>query len=386
MNFRTLARSIQRSFDSHRPLVEVGISRKNLLYNLHAYQKKYPHLTFAPVLKSNAYGHGLTTIAGLLDKELVAFFMVDSYFEARTLRRAGIRSRILVLGYVRPKEIASGALRLVDYGIVDIEQLRELVRIVRKPTRIHLKIDTGMHRQGITFEQLDEVIALLKSQPHIELVGICSHFADADNSTSDAHTQRQVKVWNDAAKELLLQFPSIEYRHIAATKGVAYGDAAHTNVGRLGIGLYGFDTSSSGSADLKPVLELRSIVTSIRNVNSGEFVGYNATFVANKSARVATVPVGYFEGLDRRLSNKGSVQIAGKACGLAGRISMNMCSVDVTDLPHVTVGDEVIIISRNLSAPNSIPSMTKLISTENYEETAYVLLVHVAQHLKRVVD
>ncbi|MDR3548870.1 MAG: alanine racemase [Candidatus Pacebacteria bacterium] len=381
MSIRTIAHSIKQSFDKHRPLVEVRISRKNLLHNLHAYQEKYPHLTFAPVLKSNAYGHGLAVIARLLDKENIAFFMVDSYYEARTLRRAGVRSRIVIMGYVRPEEIASSKLRDIDYGIVDIEQLRELARIAHKPLRIHLKIDTGMHRQGILPTDLDDAIKLIKSQPSLRIAGICSHFADADNSVSDEHTRLQVSTWNEAAKELLLQFPSIEYRHIAATKGVAFGDATHTNVGRIGIGLYGFDTSPDGSTELKPVLEMRSLITSIRGVPTGDFVGYNATFVAQKPLCIATVPVGYFEGIDRRLSNVGSLQVAGEAAGLAGRVSMNMCSINVTDLPEVKRGDVVTVISRNRDDDNSVERMAELANT-----TPYVILAHLPQHLKRVVE
>lgn len=386
MNLRTTARLIKNAFDSHRPLVEIGISRDNLLHNLHTYQKNYPDLKFAPVLKSNAYGHGLALIAELLDKQDIAFFMVDSYFEARTLRRVGIRSRILILGYVRPEEIASSKLHNIDYGIVAIEQLRDLVKIVQKPTRVHLKIDTGMHRQGVAKKNLDEAIALIKSQLHLQLVGICSHFADADNPTSDAHTRGQVEVWNEVAKELLLQFPSITYRHIAATKGVAKGSAAHTNVARLGIGLYGFDTSPDGSTELKPVLEMRSIITSLRDVPPGDFVGYNATFTADKPTRVATVPVGYFEGIDRRLSNVGSMQVRKKNCKITGRISMNMSSIDVTAVPEVQQGDEVVAISRDPRAPNSISNIAQALVTHSYIETAYVLLVHIPQHLKRIVE
>ena len=385
MNIRTFARNIKRSFETHRPLVEVGISRKNLVHNLNVYRKKYPDLALAPVLKSNAYGHGLIVIAELLDKQDIAFFMVDSYFEARTLRRAFIHSRILILGYVRPDEIARSKLGDIDYGIIDIEQLREVARIARKPIRIHLKIDTGMHRQGILPKDIDEAISLIKSQPHLQLIGICSHFADADN-VDPKHTTGQVKVWNEAAKELLLQFPSIAYRHIAATKGVAFGDAAHTNVARVGIGLYGFDTSPNGSSELKPVLEMRSLITSLRDVPTGDFVGYNATYIAQHARKVATVPVGYFEGLDRRLSNIGSMEVHDKACGLVGRVSMNMSSIDVTDVPDVKQGDEVIVISRDQNAPNSITQMIRDIEAPNYVETAYILLAHIPQHLKRVVE
>jgi alanine racemase len=380
MNLRTAARAVKRSFERHKPLVEVGISRKNLLHNLHTYQQNYPNLKFTPVLKSNAYGHGLAVIAELLDKEDIAFFMVDSFYEARTLRRAGIKSRIAIIGFVPAFEIAQSNLANIDYAIVDFEQLRELTQILTKPRRVHLKIDTGMHRHGILPKDLGDAIALIHSNKNISVVGICSHFADADNP-DPKNSLAQLEVWNAAAEKLTAAFPSIEYRHIAATKGVAFGGQAHTNVGRLGIGLYGFDTSPSGTTKLKPVLEMRSVISSIREVPPGDFVGYNATFIPEKPVRIATVPVGYFEGLDRALSNKGVEQVRGKECIIAGRVSMNMSSINVTEVPDAARGDVVTVISRNSIDTNSVEHMAEIAGT-----TPYVILVHIPQHLKRIVE
>jgi alanine racemase len=385
MNLRSVAHGIARAFDTHKPLVEVSISRSALLHNLNTYRKQYPKLKFATVLKSNAYGHGLVTIAKLLDKQKLAFFMVDSYFEARTLRRTGIRTRILILGYVDSREIAESTLKDVDYGIVDLEQLRELAKITKKPTRIHLKIDTGMHRHGIEPENLDEAIGMLKVNSNLEVVGVCSHFADAD-SHDPTFTLHQISVWNKAVQKVEIAFPEIEYRHIAATKGIPMSERANANVARLGIGFYGFDTSPSGDAPLKPILEMRSIITSIRDVQPGEYVGYNITYSPKIPSRIATVPVGYFEGVDRRLSNKGYMLVDGIACPIVGRVSMNMSSIDVTDVPDAEPGDEVIVISRDPDQPNSIPNIVKQVSTPIYEEAPHGPLVHIAQTLRRVID
>lgn len=385
MNFRTLARNILRSLDQHEPLVVVSISKENLLHNLHSYKSRYPKLSFAPVLKSNAYGHGLITIAQLLDNQDIAFFMVDSYFEARALRHAGVRSRIVILGYVRPQEIASSQLLNVDYAVVDLEQLHELAHIANSPIRVHLKVDTGMHRHGLMPEQLDEAIRLAKSNKNLQVVGVCSHFADADNP-DPTHTRAQIKVWSAAVEKLAIAFPSIEYRHIAATKGVPISDETDTNVARLGIGLYGFDTSPDGAAPLKPVLEMCSIVTSVREVPAGEFVGYNATYTTPKPMKIATVPAGYFEGVDRRLSNKGSVLVNGIACPIVGRVSMNMTGVNLTEMSNVKIGDEVVLVSRDPGKPNSVSNIAKLCSSSEYRETEYVILSHIPQHLRRVVE
>lgn len=385
MSLRSTLRTLRRKLTGYTPLVEVGISKENLLHNLRTYQEQYPKLQFAPVLKSNAYGHDLGTIARLLDRQKIAFFMVDSYYEALRLRRAGIRSRILVMGYVRPQDIAKSRLPHVDFGITDLEQLRELTELAHRPIRIHLKIDTGMHRQGIPLAYLAEAEDLLKGQSHLQVVGIASHFADADGE-DDGFTQGQLATWESASKELLHAFPTITYRHIAATKGIRFAEDAGTNVARLGIGLYGFDTSPTHAVPLKPVLEMRSLIASIRDVAVGESVGYNATFTAPRPMRIATVPVGYYEGIDRRLSDRGVMLVDGVVCPIVGRISMNMCSIDITNAPDADVGDSVIAISRNTEDANSVAHITAAASTPEYQETDYVTLVHIPQHLGRVVE
>lgn len=385
MSLRTSLRKLRRKLTGYTPLVEVSISKENLLHNFRTYKKRYPEMTFAPVLKSNAYGHDLGTVARLLDREHVAFFMVDSYYEAYRLRRAGIRSNIVVMGYVRPEDIARSRLRNVDFAITDLEQLRALCAIVRHPIRIHLKIDTGMHRQGIPFAFLSHAEDLIKGQPRLELVGIASHFADADGE-DEAFTQKQIEVWSASAKELMYAFPSIEYRHIAATKGIRFGSETHTNVARLGIGLYGFDTSPTQGAPLRPVLEVRTLISTIREISAGESVGYNATFTADVPMKVATVPVGYYEGIDRRLSSKGAMLVDGVVCPIVGRVSMNMTCIDVSDVPDVEQGDEVVAISRQPEHPNSVSNITRAVSGGGYTETEYVILTHIAPHLERVVE
>jgi alanine racemase len=160
-----------------------------------------------------------------------------------------------------------------------------------------------------------------------------------------------------------------------------WSKGAGTNVARLGIGLYGFDTSHNGHAALRPVLQMRSFITSLRNIPAGDCVGYNATYKVTRPSVIATVPVGYFEGIDRGLSSIGSMLVRGLRAPLAGRTSMNMSSLDVTDIPGVTRGDTVIAISRTASDQNSVEQMARLSGT-----TPYVILVHIPQHLKRVVE
>ncbi|HEX5774569.1 MAG TPA: alanine racemase [Candidatus Paceibacterota bacterium] len=378
-------RYLRERLSPRRPLVEVGISRANLLHNLRTYQERYQHVRIAPVLKSNAYGHDMGLVARLLDKEDVAFFMVDSLYEARRLRRAGVKTRIVVMGYVRPIDPELSTLADIDFAITDVEQLREIAALLTRPVRFHLKVDTGMHRQGIMPRDLPEALALVKSNPRVQVVGVCSHLADADGE-GDGFSETQVETWLAALTEVEKIIPVIEYRHLVATKGVRFAERARTNVARVGIGLYGFDTSRHDGTAVRPVLELRSFITSLRDIPDGDHVGYNAVFHATRASRIATVPVGYFEGYDRRLSSKGSMLVRGVPCPVAGRISMNMSSLDVTDCPSAKRGDPVTVISRDPAASNSIERIRDAVSNVGYTESEYALLVHIPPHLRRVVE
>ena len=379
MTIRSLIRSVQRRLDPYAPLIEVSISKGALLHNLHTYQKAYPDMELAPVLKSNAYGHGLTHVARVLDKEDIAFFMVDSLYEARQLRIAGIRSRILVMGYVRPRDMKRIRLRDIDFAIVAIEQLREL-KDIRSSLRLHLKLDTGMHRQGLAEADLSEAIDLIREQSMLSVMGVCSHLGDADGE-DETNTKRQVAVWQRLSRLVSDAFPAIEFRHLAATKGVRFAKEAHTNVIRLGIGLYGIDTSPRNDLRLKPVLSMRSSISSVRSVPEGEWVGYNATYTADTVRRIASVPAGYYEGVDRALSNRGFMEVGGIHCPIVGRVSMNMASIDVTDVESAKAGTAVTVISAEPDQPNSIERMASLCNT-----TPYVLLTHIPAHLRRSVE
>jgi alanine racemase len=372
-------------FSPHRPLIEVSISKEALLHNFRSYQAAYPEFGIAPVLKSNAYGHDLGLVARALDTEPISFFMVDSLYEARRLRAAGVRTAVVVMGYTRPEDMVSSKYRDVHFAIADIEQLRLVATQAKHRLMLHLKLDTGMHRQGILKDDLAEAITLLSGNPHLALVGVCSHFADADTDGS-AHAQRQLTLWKEMLAILTQSFPDIRYKHFAATKGVRFAKEAGTNVIRLGIGLYGFDTAPSHDFTLKPVMELRSIVAELRTIPALESVGYNATYTTEHECMVATIPAGYFEGVDRRLSNKGQVLIRGVLCPIIGRVSMNMVCVDVTHVPGVTIGDEVILISRDTTNPNSVPGIRTLVSCPDYQESEYVIISHIPQHLRRVLE
>jgi alanine racemase len=380
MKILRILKNIQKRLANYNPSVEILISRQKLLSNLKEYQNKYPNLLIAPVLKSNAYGHGLVPVAEILDKEKIVFFVLDSLHEAMILRRAGIKSEILVIGYTQAENIKNSKFSGIAFTITSLEQLQEAVKIISAPVKIHLKIDTGMHRQGITPEQIEEAIKIIKACKYLKLEGICSHLADADNA-DDNFTKGQLEKWKKIILIFKNNFSTIKYFHVLATAGAIYGNQDAGNVLRLGLGLYGIDSSPKKELNLQLVLQMRSLVSSLKKISAREAVGYNATYKIKEDAMIATVPAGYFEGVDRRLSNCGFFKIRDVFCPIAGRVSMNITSIDVTDVPEIKLNDEVILISDNKDDKNSVENIAKLAETIPWE-----ILVHLPQHLRRKIS
>lgn len=371
---------LKKRLAHHRSLINVFVSSKNIIHNLNQFRNNYPNLEFTPVLKSNAYGHGLIETAEILKKENKPFLAVDSLFEAKKLRNFGISDKILIIGYAFPEEILNSRFKNFSYFIIDLSQLKALSRNNRKRINIHLKIDTGMRRQGIADSELEKAIDLIKGNKKLNLEGICSHLADAGNENSK-FTLKQIEKWNNIVKKFKKEFDSIKYFHLSATSGLKYHNKISANMVRLGIGLYGFNQGLDNNINLKPALSVKTVVTSVRNLRPGDCVGYNTTFKADKNMEIATIPFGYFEGFDHRLSNKGFVKVRNKFCPILGRISMNITSFDVTNIDNIKAGDEVLVISDNPKDKNSVIEISKICNT-----IPYIVLAGIHSHLKRIIS
>lgn len=357
-------------------LIEVRISKNALLSNYHAFKNAYT-LLVAPVLKSNAYGHGLVEVATILESERPPFFVVDSQYEAKVLRSQGVKTPLLVAGYVLPDVIAANQLKDIAFTLTSLEMLRLLCE--KKVTaRLHVKIDTGMRRQGLLPEEMDEAIALLK-QSDLTVEGICSHFADADGPDA-VFTNAQIECWNSVVSVWKAAFSTLTWWHIGATAGAAYTKDIDANLIRLGTGLYGFPRHASQTFTLMPALSLWSTLTGSKLLRQGERVGYNGTFTAPRDMQVATVALGYYEGVDRRLSNKGSMQVDGVVCPIVGRVSMNITTIDISACHNAALGARVLVFSANPSDDNSLQNLARLCDTTPLE-----LLVGIPQHLRRMV-
>ncbi len=364
----------------HQALVEITVSKERLLWNLRLFQKNNQGIGIAPVLKSNAYGHGLALVAKIVDTEDIPFLVVDSYHEAVVLRNEGIRSKILIIGYTPLDNILKQKLANVAFTIVGIEQLQEISVNLKRPARFHLKIDTGMHRQGLLPANMDYALSLIRANPKMIIEGVCSHLADADGQQLE-FTRGQIKIWNGIAERCKKEFPNILYFHLSATGGVSYSKEIKANVLRLGIGLYGIDpTEDAKIGNLKPVLEMKSVISGTKTVEKGEQIGYGVTFEAPRQMRIATVPAGYYEGVDRKLSNKGFFKVGRTFCPIIGRVSMNISIIDISEVPEVKINTPVVIVSSNPADKNSVENIAKLAGTIERE-----ILVHIPQGLRRNV-
>ncbi|HTK33118.1 MAG TPA: alanine racemase [Candidatus Paceibacterota bacterium] len=398
----------------YEPLIKVEISKNHLIHNLHEFRKLAPKdssgfALVAPVLKSNAYGHGMCEIAQILQHEQhIPFCIVDSYFEAIALRAKGFALPLLIIGYTRPETIRSSNLTDVAFTITSLDTLRIIAeqkterwpstegrlgfrspnfRFRPKLVHIHLKIDTGMNRQGILPSEVEEAINLIQhdsaGKRPVVLEGICSHLSDADNA-DETFTESQTHLWNKIVERFRHDFKTLKYIHLAATDGHRFTHDIAANVSRLGIGLYGLSENEqlNRKLALMPVLEMKTIITGIKHIKEGDTVGYGNTFKAQKDMTIATIPVGYYEGIDRRLSNIGSILVGLQRapCPIIGRVSMNIVIIDVSKMHDLKIGDEVVAISGKSTDENSVVGMAKKCGTISYE-----IAVHIPAQLKRVV-
>lgn len=393
MSLKILLRKLYRSRYHYSPLITVEISKSRLIHNLEQFQDLTEHHSVAPVLKSNAYGHGLVEVAQIIEEYSkksnykIPFLVVDSYFEVMALRSQGIKLPLLTIGYIGEETIAHNRLKNVSFTITSLESLKRLSEAkfsgFGNTKKIHLKIDTGMRRQGILPGEVDEAISILKTQANLILEGVCSHLNDADN-TDTSFTKKQIELWNKISRKLQSEFPTLKYLHLSNTDGHRYAKEINATVSRLGLGLYGLLDTKGFNEKLtqEPVMEIKTVLTGIKKIRRGESIGYSNSFIADKDLTVATVPVGYYEGVDRRLSNIGTMLVGKERipCRIIGRVSMNITSLDISGIKDPHIGTEVIVVSRNNADANSMTKIAELCGTITYEGS-----VKIPTHLKRVI-
>lgn len=332
-----------------------------------------PESLLMAIVKSNAYGHGIVESAKAALAGGAAWLGVDELHEALALRSEGIKSPILVLGYTLPKLYKAAAQKNVSITISSLESLKNLAKAkFPKKLKVHLKFDTGLHRQGIqeTYAEQSIRVILGKGFPAV-IEGAYTHFAVMEDPMREEYSKMQARTFRAIVAKL--QAKGIDpITHASASSGILFSKDYHFDMARAGIGSYGLWPSPeirkwTGSADLVPALSWKSIVSEVKLAKKGAKVGYDLTHEASRDSRLAIVPVGYWHGLPRSISNKGSVLVCGKKAPIVGRVSMDMTIIDVTDIPSVKEGDEVVIIGRQGKETLSAEEVASAAGTINYE-------------------
>ena len=336
-----------------RTWAEIDLDR--LGHNVKTLRRGLPETTrFLGVVKADAYGHGAVPVARELEALGADYLAVSNLEEAVQLRQGGVRLPILILGYtppeLAPEEAALGVTQEVhslSYGQALSEALPENASL-----KVHVKLDTGMSRLGFFAydrPETPEEIAALAALPGLQIEGAFMHFAVSDTPSENAYTRLQHGRFMDALDAMAALGVRPEIVHCANSGAViAYPEYAHDMV-RPGISTYGLDPSGDlrGMADLRPLMSLKTTIAAIRPFEPGITVSYGRTYETKSPARIAVCPVGYADGLPRRLSGNAEFLLHGKRVPQVGRICMDMCMVDITSVPETAVGDVVTLVGQD---------------------------------------
>lgn len=300
------------------------------------------------LLKANAYGHGAVALARRCSPDKVAMIGVALLEEALQLREAGISLPVLVLGPLSERQVRTALENDITLGVPGPESLAVVAEVAKeREIAIHLKLDSGMGRMGIVETELPDVVELLRATPRLRVDAIYTHFANAGDP-ADPFTEYQLARFNtlvETLREADITAPMHHVANSAATvRGIIPGDFV-----RVGLSLYGAEPLDVNSPRLEPVMRWRTAIARLKELPPGYAIGYGATFVTKRPSVIATLPVGYADGYSRRFSNRGEVIVRGRRAPVVGRVSMDLVTVDVTDVAGAAVGDEVVLLGDGIT-------------------------------------
>jgi len=332
------------------------------------------------VVKSNAYGHGMLEVARLAADAGADWLCVNNVDEAVRLREAGHRLPLLVMGYV-PLEaldlVVEHELRPVVYNRSTLERLAVLAAARQRVVAVHLKVETGTHRQGVAEHEVPGLAELIRRSPGLRLEGVSTHFANIEDTTDHGYALGQMETFDRIVAALGEAGQGPPMRHTACSAATLLFTRTHLDLVRLGISLYGLWPSKETyvsclelgkpTLDLRPALTWKTRVAQVKSVPEGSYVGYGCTYRTTRPSRLAVLPVGYFEGYDRGLSGVAHVLVHGRRAPVRGRVCMNMCLVDVTDVPEVGQEDEVVLLGSQGDERISAEQLAAWCGTISYE-------------------
>jgi len=339
-----------------------------------------PEVRILASLKADAYGHGALKVARTVLHNGASMLGVATVSEAAPLREAGIQAPILVFGYVphwQMREAIRLHLTLTLYSIESAQALSRAAQALNRSIKVHVKVDTGMGRLGIRAEQIDEIVELLHEitdLPRLELEGIFTHFAMAD-TLDQTHVRLQLARFHNVLQRIDAEHLRPALVHAANSAALLSLPESHFDMVRPGIALFGLDPSSDVRLPpvFRPALTFKTQVAQVKAIPEGECISYGCTYITNRPTRVAILPVGYADGFRRAPTNWGSVLVHGQAAPLLGRVCMDQCIIDITHIPHVKAGDEVVLIGQQGTATLTAEQVALRLGTINYEVVSEIL-------------
>lgn len=380
------------------PFSGIELSRSALQHNIAFIRSLLPaHTVLAAVVKGNAYGHGLEAFVPVAATcGINKFFVFNSQEAARILPLCGDNGSVVITGVIEETEIEWAIHNKVECYVFDVKRLVAIIRAAKKAAAraiIHLEVETGLNRLGLTEEELPEVIALIRQNRELLIVeGLCTHLAGAESVSNDFRIRQQLEKYDQLYNFFCEHKVVPNARHCASSAAVLNYPESHMDMVRIGVMLYGFwpnketlifqvnKNKKYKAHFLRSVLTWKSYVLSIKKVSVGEFIGYGTSYQAPATMLVGIIPVGYGYGYSRSLSNVGKVLIGGAFADVIGYVSMNLLLVDVTHIPDVRTGAEVVFIGRQKDSAIEVASFSDSANGVNYE-----MLTRLPGELTRVV-
>ncbi len=360
----------------------IEISEDAFSSNLDFFRKLIPEETeLAVVVKANAYGHGLKEIAELAAKNGIQSYCVHTLEEALFLRKRLQTQDVLIMGPVpieRLGEVVKNSFRMVVYDQDILDGLNRIGVDLDQSVHIHLKLETGTYRQGINPEDVELFLEKLKRTPQIILEGVYTHFANIEDTTDHNYALSQLKRFTNITTRIQQDYPNIK-KHTACSAAALLFSETHFDMVRLGISMYGLwpsretlvsykiNHSQNDKDVLQPILSWKARVGQVKNVPANQFIGYGCSFQTTRETQLAVLPIGYADGYSRGLSNQAFVLLHGHRAPVRGRVCMNLIMVDITDIPDVRPGDEVVLIGNQGKESIPVDLLASLAGTINYE-------------------
>lgn len=363
----------------------IELSQSSLQANINFLRKQIgPEVRLSCVVKANAYGHGILTYVPMAEKAGVEHFSVASSFEAEeVLQVCQPETRIMIMGILYDVDLDWAIKNGIEFYVFHEKRMPlviEKARQLGKKARIHLEVETGANRTGLPEKELKACLKLIGENPEwVEFEGLCTHFGGAETFANDFKIQKQFQRFNEAYKicEQVKVLPA--RRHLGSSAAALSFPEARYEMVRVGVAQYGFwpspdvyyhhlsNNGKTSEKGLRRIFTWKTDVMDVREVPKGEFIGYGTAYQATRNMTIAVLPLGYSNGYPRGQSNRGQVLIGGKKAPICGLINMNLFMVDVSHIPGVEVGDEVVLIGRQKNAVINVASFTESTQLINQE-------------------